>query len=106
MTPLGVAAWCARPTRLSGGDDISSLQDSGDCVGLDRGWIRVSAEGDVFDHDRVQASSLELVQGERLKDEQWNVPYIRNWGWLLLCLCGDLDGEQTGLLMMYSEISQ
>jgi hypothetical protein len=56
------AAWCARPTRLSGGDDISSLQDSGDCVGLDRSWMRVSAEGDVFDHDRVQASSLELVQ--------------------------------------------
>ena len=49
------------PTSLSGSDNISTLQNSRDGVGLDGGRVRVATQVDVVDHHWVKASIVELV---------------------------------------------
>ena len=55
-------------TGLSTGNDIVSLEDGRQTVGLDRGRRRVKAELDVLEHDWVETSLVELWRSDGRKD--------------------------------------
>ena len=49
-----------RLTSLRSGDNVFSLQDIGDSVRLDRGWVKVIAQLDVLNHNWMQVGLNEL----------------------------------------------
>lgn len=57
-----------RHTSLGCCDDISTLKNSRNCVCLDGSGVIVAAKIDIADHDRVQASSVELGMSGRISN--------------------------------------